>query len=270
MFLHWKAPTQLLEYPTWTLNEGLHILLGYYPICEPELKDLTEGFSKKAVLAHIKQHGAEDLIQIHNNEYLIEIANGQRVESTYGPSLSQDDETEIPEQLSNLFKIIDLWKNSQHDTSQCEDIRQNLPTKQRWRKEYFVHWGAKHDYKMDWLLEVKGAGYMSEYQQHFSAHPQSRFLTGDEPNWHVFPQKRNNADAGALLHACLQLMRAEKILEKPSYTSLCTFVQSGKIDTLRFENSTLKYQQNGRWYAIKRENAAKMIRNKIGDGPFPQ
>ena len=147
-------------------------------------------------------------------KYLIEIATGNRPAQPYDLfPFSEEVPTEIFGRLEHLYKIIRLWHHTMHDNTQCENLTIGDPRAQRWRKEYFIYWGTKNGYKMEWLPEISSAGYMPEYRSQFANNEQAQTNIASEPNWHVIPSSRNNRDGATQIQRCLEMMRVEKDVE---------------------------------------------------------
>ena len=276
MFLSWKAPIEILEHELWTVAEGLHVILGYVLMQESNVVDLTEELSAAKAARFRKKYPEICTVHIGFIHYVIDISTGERKQHAFDllPLIDEPLEDEIPARTEELFRILRLWRHSMHDKSQCENPSNHDPQKQRWRKEYFVYWGAKNGYALDWLPEIRSAGYMPEYQPQLSNHWLPQTNTADEPQWHVIPPMRSNRDGAAQIHRCLQMMRAERngltftYLEKPKYRDLIGYVLSGKFKgNLRVEGDILQWEHEKKWYDLSRESVNKMLKRRIGNGP---
>ena len=150
MFLHWKAPIELLEHELWTVEECLHIVLGYVVKDEVNFIESSERSFGKTMARLMKRNRPEQPTTVDVKKYLIEIATGNRPAQPYDLfPFSEEVPTEIFGRLEHLYKIIRLWRHTMHDNTQCENLTIGDPRAQRWRKEYFIYWGTKNGYKME-------------------------------------------------------------------------------------------------------------------------
>lgn len=168
----WKAPLDLLEQELWTVEQGLHVSLGYFKttdlfhwdILDPEYSGWSEEFSER-----VKQHAIEEGKSTSNmrdlNIYYL-IATGETVKEhvkKYPDTKEAQDEQAIENIEISLDQPVRLWLNSDHDKS---ELKEDVPAGesyfgQKWTKTYFIQWALRHRFELPWLDDAIKEGYVT-------------------------------------------------------------------------------------------------------------